>query len=170
MSNFHVDFFADSYIPGFINGTIIVVNNITNQTDADSGYIGTSTGIVEGLTVAFIALCAIDFIASVLLLYGSIQGKRLLLLPWLIENGFGLLYSILTTIIVVIAIASNEKMASGSAVLTFISIVVPVLFSAYIWSAVYSLYNWLAEVDTQRARLLGPGKSPYTIYQTYERV
>lgn len=163
--------FLDSYIPGFINGTIIVVDNITNHTEADTGYIGTSTSIVQGLTVAFIALSAIDFIAAILLLYGSIHGKRLLLLPWLIENGFGLLYSILTAVIVVIAVAShNDKFGTGSVIFYVISVLVPVLFSAYVWSAVYSLYNWLAEVDTQRQRLLGPaGKSSYNVYQTYNR-
>lgn len=150
----------------------MVINNITNETIPDSGFIGTSADIVQGLTIAFIALCAIDFIASVLLLYGSIQGKRLLLLPWLIENGFGLFYSILTSIVVVYAMSVGDKVTAGSTVGLLISIFLPVLFSAYIWSAVYSLYNWLAEVDTQRARLLGPpiGKSPYTVYQTYERV
>lgn len=164
--------FIYSYIPGYINGTIVVINNITNQTDTDAGYIGTSTSIVQGLTIAFIALTAIDFVASVLLLYGSMHGKRLLLLPWLIENGFGLMYSILTAVIITIAIASNsEKFGTGHVIFTLITVLVPVLFSAYVWSAVYSLYNWLAIVDTQRTRLLGnQGKSAYTVYQTYERV
>lgn len=149
-----------------------MINNVTNQSIPDSGFIGTSTDIVQGLSIAFIALCAIDFIASVLLLYGSIQGKRLLLLPWLIENGFGLLYSVLTAIVVIYAVASGQKGTAGLSIFFVLSMLLPVLFSAYIWSAVYSLYNWLAEVDTQRTRLLGPptGKSPYTVYQTYERV
>lgn len=68
--------FTDSYIPGLVNQTIVVINNVTNQTDPDAGgYIQTSTNVVDGLVVALIALMAIDFIASILMLYGTIQVK-----------------------------------------------------------------------------------------------
>lgn len=165
--------FSDSYIPGYINATINEVNNITNQTiPSDEGLIGTSATILQGLAVAFIALTAIDFITSVLLLYGTIQGKRLLLLPWLIENGFQLLYSILSSIIVIFAVATSNPQSVGTAggIFMMIAFFIPILFSLYCWSAVYSLYHWLAEVDTQRARLLGPRAKTYSAYQTYERV
>lgn len=53
-----------------------MINNVTNQTDPDAGgYIQTSTNVVDGLVVALIALMAIDFIASILMLYGTIQVK-----------------------------------------------------------------------------------------------
>lgn len=64
-------------IPDYINRTIIVINNITNQTDPDAGdLINTSTSVVEGLSVAFIALMAIDFFSSLLLLIGTIQVRK----------------------------------------------------------------------------------------------
>uniref|UniRef100_A0A336LSP2 CSON002682 protein n=1 Tax=Culicoides sonorensis TaxID=179676 RepID=A0A336LSP2_CULSO len=166
--------FGYSYIPGLVNQTIIVINNVTNQTDPDAGgYIETSTNVVEGLAVALIALMAIDFIASILLLYGTIQGNRLMLLPWLIENGFGLMYTILVTVILTLAVASNpDQNSPGASVFMGIILCIPLGFSIYCWSAVYSLYHWFAEVDTQRARLLGPmgGKAMHPAYQTYERV
>lgn len=95
-----------------------------------------------------------------------------MLLPWLIENGFGLMYTILVVVIITLAVASNPDQPSGSAAV-FIGLVmfVPLAFSIYCWSAVYSLYHWFAEVDTQRARLLGPGgRTSHPAYQTYERV
>jgi len=165
--------FTYSYIPGYINGTINDLNNITNATVPDAGYINTSATIVQGLAVAFIALTAVDFIASVLLLYGTVQSKRLLLLPWLVENGFQLLYSILSTIIIVFAVASNtEDIGWSGGVFMFLACFVPIAFSLYCWSAVYSLYHWLAEVDSQRARLLGANgnKAIFGGYQTYDRV
>jgi len=165
--------FTYSYIPEYINATINEVNNITNQTiPADEGLIGTSATVLQGLAVAFIALTAIDFISSVLLLYGTVQGKRLMLLPWLIENGFQLFYTILSTIIVIFAVstANPERVGVSGGMFMFVIFFIPILFSLYCWSAVYSLYHWLAEVDTQRARLLGPRSKGYGAYQTYERV
>ncbi|XP_063697494.1 uncharacterized protein LOC134828446 [Culicoides brevitarsis] len=164
--------FGYSYIPGLVNQTIVVINNVTNQTNPDAGgYIQTSTNVVDGLVVALIALMAIDFIASILLLIGTIQGKRLMLLPWLIENGFGLMYTILVVVIITLAVASNPDQPSGSAaVFIGMTLFVPLAFSIYCWSAVYSLYHWFAEVDTQRARLLGPAQAKHPAYQTYERV
>lgn len=101
-----------------------------------------------------------------------LQGKRLMLLPWLIENGFGLMYTILVVVIITLAVASNPDQPSGSAAIFLgLTLFVPLAFSIYCWSAVYSLYHWFSEVDTQRARLLGPqGKTPHPAYQTYERV
>jgi hypothetical protein len=161
-----------AYIPEKINETIWFINNITNQSDPDAGnFIETSTTVVQGLSVAFIALMAIDFIASVLLLYGTIQGKRLMMLPWLIENGFTLMYTILISFIFLVAIFSNtDALGVNGCIFFTILICLSCGFSAYCWSAVYSLYHWFAEVNTQRARLLGTGKPGYPVYQTYERV
>ncbi|XP_077291096.1 uncharacterized protein LOC143914676 [Arctopsyche grandis] len=101
----------------------------------------------EAFTPVFslvVATEVIDIITGAVLLYGVYSKKKLMLLPWLVNNGLGIIFITLSILIGSIVCFLIKDMASYGFSLLFMGIFVCGIY-IYIWLCVFSFYQKLKE-------------------------
>jgi len=111
----------------------------------------------------YLVLIAINLIASIMLIVGTMKERHLMLLPWLINSGISLLFNFIYYIAVLINFI-NVGAPLGSILFTMI---ISGLFWGIhymIWYAIYSLYKGIQAMREQQRVLLDHGKGNYPKY------
>ncbi|CAD7012290.1 uncharacterized protein LOC101454486 [Ceratitis capitata] len=111
--------------------------------------------------VAFIVLSAINLVASVCLLLGTIKERHLLILPWLFNSLISLLFGFIYYIILV---AGSLSISFSSGIGTLLSISISLALHIYTWLAMYSHFKNIRNNRDQQEQLLRPAGGAYPSY------
>jgi hypothetical protein len=142
----------DEYIKRTFNGTDLPDPDKMTPQDLD---------FLRDAAVASIAIMigfyVIECIASLFIVVGASNNKRLYLVPWLIERACQLLFFTVMVIIFALFFITNVKTFAVSLSVVIIGGLI-FIFHLYCFLCVYSLYHLILEME-QHQPLLAPGIS-----------
>ncbi|EDW31649.1 GL10847 [Drosophila persimilis] len=143
-----------------------------NSQDPNMTAIQIRTLLVIVLSV-FLALKVINLLSSALLVMGTVKERHLLLLPWLINSGITLAFTIISTVLLWVEAIGSSPVAEALSVV-FVSGGLVVLWW-YLYYGIYSLFKHIQLTsDQQRPLIQGPpqrsGDHSGATYPNYTKI
>ncbi|BFG05978.1 uncharacterized protein DMAD_04583 [Drosophila madeirensis] len=120
-----------------------------------------------------LALKVINLLSSALLVMGTVKERHLLLLPWLINSGITLVFTITLTVLSWVSIIVNENILQALPAVLFSGVLLVLWW--YLYYGVYSLFKHIQRSsDQQRPLFQGApqrsGDHSATTYPNYTKI
>ncbi|XP_064543906.1 uncharacterized protein LOC135432254 [Drosophila montana] len=133
------------------NADVIAKSILGNMTDGAAKYDEIHMGLIVSCSV-YLAIVVLNLLASGMLILGTMKERHLMLLPWLINSGVGLLFSIIYHFVLLILALTSAQ----------IDRIVPVLIVTliglglhiYIYCGIYSLFKQIQLTREQQQPLI----------------
>ncbi|XP_030387162.1 uncharacterized protein LOC115633816 [Scaptodrosophila lebanonensis] len=130
---------------------------------------GIRTGVVVFCSIA-LAFAIINLLSSTMLVVGTVKERHLMLVPWLVNSGAALFFSVIQNITVWIMMISNS--APVSEILPyFLFAGLALAFQFYIYYGIYSLFKHIQAGGDQQSPLIRPvPQQSGTTYPSYTKM
>ncbi|XP_037930606.1 uncharacterized protein LOC119665456, partial [Teleopsis dalmanni] len=142
--------------------TKVVIDHL-NDTSIPEERIHSGIVIISSL---YVTINAINLIASILLIFGTIKERHLLLLPWLINSGVSLFFNGLY-FITILVLGISVGSAFSSVAVSIISGGISLALQIFIWYGMYSLFKQIQCGRDQRQYLLHHNRASYPSYTNF---
>ncbi|KAH8407410.1 hypothetical protein KR222_008417 [Zaprionus bogoriensis] len=157
---------AQAVILGFAD---VIAQAFVKESDDKIKYEEVHTAIIVAVSV-YLAICALNFMASGMLVLGTMKERHLMLLPWLINSGIALAITIVYDLVGLVA-----ALRSGSAEAFVLPIIVGAIglaLQVYIYCGIYSLYKQIQYTREQQRPLIEqqPVQHSGTSYPNYTKM
>ncbi|KRF97577.1 uncharacterized protein Dwil_GK27541 [Drosophila willistoni] len=131
-----------------INVDTIVCRISTNDhVDPDAAHMMIVTVCSIGL-----AIVLLNFLSSALLILGTMKNRHLFLLPWLINSGIALVFSVIQSLVVLALLAQS---APAAPILMYIMMSgLGLALNIYIYYAILSLFKHIQNIRDQESRVV----------------
>ncbi|XP_055858786.1 uncharacterized protein LOC129921124 [Episyrphus balteatus] len=148
-----------------------IIKYIVEQGGSPAEKLDPSTvrSVVIAIVAIALTICVVNLISSVLLVAGTIQERHMMLVPWLINNGFALSLSVLNLIYFIVSCIHVGK-SFGMIFGMTLGLLIPIAIQYYIWTAIYSLFRVIRS-SRERQQLIPPTTGAAgTAYPSYTRI
>uniref|UniRef100_A0A1L8D8S2 Uncharacterized protein n=1 Tax=Nyssomyia neivai TaxID=330878 RepID=A0A1L8D8S2_9DIPT len=122
-----------------------IVNAVKEHAGEENIEPETLKSILQIVLGVYIALSLIGLISASLLVAGSVQRNRYLILPWLITSGMSLVLGLLVSIFQVCGYMSQDV---GAGFFSLFIIAIAYGLELYLWIAIFSLFQQLREEES----------------------
>ncbi|EDW61368.1 uncharacterized protein [Drosophila virilis] len=133
------------------NADVIARSIVGNMTEDAAKYDEIHMGLIVSCSV-YLGIFVLNLLASAMLILGTMKERHLMLLPWLINSGVGLILSIIYNFVVLILALSSAQIDRIVPVLivTFIGLGLHI----YIYCGIYSLFKQIQRTREQQQPLI----------------